>query len=145
MNEDLQIIAEESRKAMEGFAKDHPQIGSTFDLGCYCAISSYFLCLLARKFGFHLTLVEGCAFEDWTEPNHCWTQYKDTIIDITATQFGCRNKVHVVAIGNKNYKVIRRLTKTRKGFKHDWGNQSPYEYIPYLQKLAERVACEIEA
>ena len=72
MNEDLQVIAEESRKAMEGFAEDHPQIGNTFDLGCYCAISSYFLCLVARKFGFHLTLVEGIAFdESFPEPNHC--------------------------------------------------------------------------
>lgn len=130
---------------MEHFAKDHPQIGNTFDLGCYCAISSYFLCLVARKFGFYLTLVEGVAFADYPEANHCWTQYKKTIIDITATQFGCSDKVHVVKIGNKKYKVIRRLTKTRKNFKHDWGNQSPYEYIPYLQKLAEELACKIEA
>lgn len=129
---------------MERFAKDHSYIGSTYDLGCYCAISSYLLCLVAKKFGYHLILVEGVAFDDFPDPNHCWAQYKNTIIDITATQFGCSDKVHVTGIGDKKYKVIRRLTKTRK-MKHEWGNQSPYKYLPILKDLAEEVACQIEA
>lgn len=145
MNEDLQIIAEESRKAMEHFARNHQYIGSTYDLGGFCAISSYLFFLVAKKFGFHLTLVEGAAFTRCSDPNHCWAQYKKLIIDITATQFGCSDKVHVVKVGNKNYKVIRRLSKTRKNFKFDWGDQSPYEYLPSLQTLAEEIACKIEA
>jgi len=148
MNDELKLIAIASREAMEGFAKEyHIAGGDPKDLLGYCAISSYLLCLVARKFGYRLTLVEGVAFDEYDSDyiNHCWVQYKKIIIDITATQFGCSNKVHITNTFDKDYNAVTRATKTRKNLRHYWHNQSPYEYIKELQSLADEVANKIAA
>lgn len=133
----LLLLAREARKEMENFAKDHQNIGDHIgdpkDLNCQCAISSYFLKLLGKRFGYNLTLVQGVAFErpyshTDNDINHCWIEYKDHIIDLTATQFNKKlKKVHVVNKKNENYLPLRKSC-SKDSFK-DWPeDQSPFEF-----------------
>lgn len=147
MNDELKLIAKVARKAIERFAKDHDDIGRIRDLECYCAIGSYFLCMVARKFGYHLTLIEGVAYDQSSpnDTNHCWVQYQGKVIDITATQFGYTSKVRIVNIANKDYTVVRANNNARQSLRAGWDDQSPYNYLPYLRKLAKDCAMKIAA
>lgn len=144
MNNMLVKIARAARKEMEDFAENHNDIGSPHDLGCYCAISSYFLRYLARNFGYHLKMVEGAAFEpnDIRYTNHCWLVYNDKVIDITATQFGCQKKVNIVNVGNINYYEIRKSTEDR--FSNWPSDQSPITFKNELKRRARRLAEELQ-
>ena len=143
MDKQLRKLASAARKEMESFAKAHRNIGDPKDLGCYCAISSYFLRYFARLHGYNLKMVEGAAFErrDIRFTNHCWLEYNGKVIDITATQFGCRKKVNVVPSGHIDYYVIRRSTETMFG---KWpAEQSPITFRNELKKRARRLANEL--
>lgn len=143
MDDALVQIAKMARKEMEDFAQNHDNIGDPYDLGCYCAISSYFLRYLARHFGYHLKMVEGAAFDsniDFT--NHCWLVYNDKVIDITATQFGCQKKVNIVRVGNQNYHERKRSTE--KGFWKWPEDQSPITFKNELKRRARRLAEEVK-
>ena len=143
---DVIKIAQAARKEMEQFALDYPEAGGYSDLEGYCAISSYFLKILARKLGYNLTLIEGMAFENYVDPdgtnkndiNHCWITYKGKIIDLTATQFGSKRKVHIVNVSNKNYIKIR-VANISKSFKTWPYNQSPDTFKKELRNRASHL------
>jgi hypothetical protein len=143
---------------MEKFSREHSDYGYDH-LACLCAISSYFLVMVGRQFGYHLTLVEGLAFDEdiedllWDEEldppssNHCWVEYKGKIIDITATQFDDSvKKVHIVDDTSENYWWITRHNLARQALKRSWPtNQSPYAYIKELRKGVARVKTKLAA
>lgn len=156
MDSTLFKLAEAARSEMESFANEHEDIGDPVDLGCYCAIASYFLKILARKFGYNLTLVEGIAFED-VDPedipddsvNHCWTAIDGKVVDITATQFGSDRKVHIANVGDGNYFVVKENRQTGpqrlKTIFKAWPNdQSPLLFINELKRRATRLAGELQ-
>lgn len=161
MDRKLRKIATETRAEMESFARKHNDIGyegSDVDLSCYCAIASYFLVMVGRKFGYNLSLVEGAAFEgdDFTyaddeftdyDINHCWVEHKGKIIDLSAKQFDpSLRKVHVVDVDDNEYWPVRRNNAVRKDFKAQWPNeQSPYTYIKELRKRANTLSIKIAA
>lgn len=144
---------------MEKFSREHGEYGYE-DLSCLCAISSYFLVMVGRQFGYHLTLVEGLAFDeeiddllsgeeelDPPSPNHCWVEYKGKIIDLTATQFDDSvKKVHIVDATSENYWWIARHNEARRRLKKSWPNeQSPYSYIRELRKGVARIKMKLAA
>lgn len=159
MDEILLEIAQAARNEMVLFARKHNRIGDYRDLGCFCAISSYFLKILAKKFGYRLALVEGHAFPytpldhddlDGVDINHCWNVYNGIkIIDITATQFAGQYKsVHLDDVGcNTHYAINIRFQTGKIGlpkiFKAWPSEQSPVKFVDELKARANRLAYEI--
>lgn len=143
MDDTLRIIANVARNEMEAFARVH---GGSFEpdtLETQCGISSYFLIELAKKFNYKLTLVEGVAFSEYGPPyvedmcNHCWVEYKDYIIDITATQFNLElPKVHITKINDNDYHKLNINEKVYNSYYY-W----PEQQVPntYYNELNERV------
>ncbi len=160
MDQQLIKIAAATRAEMESFARKH-RIGSSKNLECHCAIASYFLVMMGKKFGYNLTLIEGIAFEGPpAEPyededddenadnlNHCWVEHKGTIIDLSAMQFDSSlKKVHITDIGDEEYWAFRRNNAVRKSLKNEWpGDQSPYSYIKELRKRANKLSIKLAA
>lgn len=149
---------------MESFARKHTDVGfkgSDKDLSCYCAIASYFLVMVGRKFGYNLSLVEGAAFDGSDDEfvysdddkfcefdiNHSWVEHNGKIIDLSAQQFDpSLKKVHVVGVDDNEYWPIKRNNAVRKDFKTNWPNeQSPYTYIKELRKRANELSIKIAA
>ena len=149
MDKTLIKIAKAARKEMEAFAPEVDIMGDVETLACYCAISSYFLRYLARQFGYHLTLVEGAAFNDdeddsYKRVNHCWAVYRGMVIDITATQFDVIEKVYITPVGSPDYYVIRRSTEESFDTDGGWFEQSPLLYKNELKARAWRLATELK-
>lgn len=72
----------------------------------YCAVASIHLCKLAKYLNINLNFVCGEYSSDHCKSGHCWVEYKDKIIDVTATQFRkdqIKSPVFITDIGNKNY------------------------------------------
>ena len=164
MDRQLKKIVTATRKEMENFARKHNSIGfggdPSDDLSCYCAIASYFLVMVGRKFGYNLSLVEGAAFDGTGDEfeysddefadydiNHCWVEHKGKIIDLSAKQFNpSLKKVHVVDVDDNEYWPINRNNAVRKDFKAQWPNeQSPYTYIKELRERANKLSIKIAA
>lgn len=163
MDRQLRKIATATRAEMECFARQHRDIGfqgSDMDLSCYCAIASYFLVMMGKKFGYKLTLVEGVAFEEvddvFEEPelddlrqqvNHCWVEYDGKIIDLSAMQFNPDlDRVHVTDTCDEDYWATDYDADVRKGMKKDWPDeQSPYTYLKELRERANKLSMEIAA
>lgn len=158
MDKQLRKIATASRREMEKFSREHSEYN--YDgLACLCAISSYFLAMVGRQFGYHLTLVEGLAFDEYIEDllwddecceppdvNHCWVEYKGKIIDLTATQFDDSvRKVHIVDADSENYWPINRHNEARRRLKTWPDDQSPYYYIKELRKGVARIKTKLAA
>lgn len=139
MDNQLHQIATAAREEMENFAREIDSCNAD-DLSCWCGISSYFLVMVGRKFGYHLSLVEGIAFNggwDPDQPNHCWVEYQGKIIDITATQFADVNKIHIVEKDDQNYDCVRRNNAARKSLKCWLPEQSPYTHA-HIKELRKR-------
>jgi len=163
MDRQLRKIATATRAEMESFARKHTGVGfkgSDIDLSCYCAIASYFLVMMGRKFGYNLSLVEGAAFDGSGDEfeysndefadydiNHCWVEHKGKIIDLSAKQFDpSLKKVHIVDVDDNEYCPINRNNAVRKDFKANWPNeQSPYTYIKELRERANTLSIKIAA
>ena len=155
MNNSITLAAAAARNEIEKFARDQDgAAGDVEDLNGYCAIASFFLVMLGRKFGYYYTLVEGSAFDlrpgdlDCGEEvdvkslfaNHCWVQYGEKIIDITATQF-YKDPVHIVDVGDENYWPLSQNNEARKNLKAEWPEeQNPYAYIKDLRSRVNAVA-----
>lgn len=162
MDQRLKNLARLARREMKAFASAHPYIGDPADLCCYCAISSYFLKILAAGFGYDLRMVEGVAFDPWDidmlrndaddedeiSCNHCWLEWNGYIIDITATQFNAHNGVHIVKIGNQNYFAIAELDVSdralSKSFREWPGEQSPVRFRAELKMRIARIMGEMQ-
>lgn len=148
---DYSAVATICRREMEEFAQNKDHIGSPLDLTCYCAIASYLLFLVLQLCGDQPSLVKGMAFDpifddiegdDLDEQiNHCWVELDSKIIDITATQFGIKNRVHIVSIDDENYQpIIIDANPTSKLFE-GWGNQSPFNHM--LEPIAKKIYNQI--
>jgi len=88
-----------------------------------CAISSYALYKALKNKGLKVKFVLGHF--DYYLNKHCWIEYKDKIIDITATQFGNNfSDVFVTDIKNERYKD-RRYNIAALSEVNDWLQQSP--------------------
>ena len=159
MDSQLRKIATASRREMESFARKHTGQQSDIDLSCYCAIASFFLVMVGKKFGYKLTLVEGVAFEEvddeFEEPeiddlrqqvNHCWVEYDGKIIDLSAMQFDPNlDRVHVTDTCDEDYWATDYDDDVRENLNSWPGDQSPYSYLKELRERADKLSMEIAA
>lgn len=151
---DLIQIARIARKEMEQYAwdcecdlNDYRVFGDPQTLASYCAISSWFFMLLAKKMGYTVHVAQGNAFDNAFDNitngeilnpyliNHSWNVYKHHIIDITATQFKVYHKVFVTPTTNENYIEINRDNKIKTKQFNDWvEEQKPLFHENNLKK-----------
>lgn len=153
---ELRAIAVVARRQMERFARKYDDIGFPKDLGCYCAIASYFLVELAVIFGYEAEIAEGAAFDKSVKKrrlvaedvNHCWVVVGKQIYDITATQFATNRlplpSVHCTKVKDPNYLPFQQGPKVVEAFRKDWPKQqSPLTWKkqlrPYLNAALEEL------
>lgn len=113
MNPRALIIAAHVRKTFERIARDE---SFPADLACLCLRASKALAKALTKTGIKAKLVMGGYREPYGEcGDHCWIEIGDKIIDITATQFGTFDRVHVTDVSDPEYfaafKSARRIAR----------------------------------
>jgi len=99
----------------------------TSDLEGACAVASEYIVQKARNLNIRATFICGYYqvyddeyvidfdYKNCLNTNHSWIEYKNKIIDVTATQFAIFDTVHVVA---KNYaKKYVAMLRGKKGIK----------------------------
>ena len=90
-------------------------------LGGMCGISSMILSgQLNQKYIWNEVVWGDFKQKEWGNSGHVWVRTKDYIVDITATQFGKRNRVYVVKVGNKQY-VNEYPGDDKHALLYDWG------------------------
>lgn len=114
----IKLIAQSVRNKCEEFALSDKSKGYDFhlekDLSCMCAIASFSLYETFKKNGIKSRVIYGqLKHEHFCGDEHCWVEIpsEKIIVDITATQFGIPEKVHIVSNKNKRYingKIIKR-------------------------------------
>jgi hypothetical protein len=94
-------IAKRARRACEIFAwsEDARKYDFYFNthLECMCGVASFFLRDVALR--------EGMVLRIHSDNEHCFCEKDGIVIDITATQFGARAKVHLGLLKNYKYAV----------------------------------------
>lgn len=74
------------------------------DLGGACATGSAVLARMLRRRGFDVALVAG----EFRRAPHCWVEFDhDTLIDVTATQFGIEDPVYWPSARPPEYRTLR--------------------------------------
>lgn len=129
-------IATKARSLAEKFAKNNSFIGDKRTLQCYCAISSKIFYKMARRAKYKVNIIQGNFGKDYypdnyNNINHCWIEYGNYIIDITATQFGIKDKIYII---EKN-KTDQYLTVRDDGIFISWHAQDPEEYKKEINDL----------
>lgn len=98
-------IAREVRLKCEEYARRLGNRYFTKSLESMCGIASYALKQALEGARLDSNLVYG--FYDGM--GHCWLEYGDRIIDITATQFGVRRRVYVTDYENAKYQFEKYM------------------------------------
>jgi hypothetical protein len=117
----IRFIAQDVRRRCEIFK-------SSTDARCYdfykknnlkgmCAVASYALHDALKKANIRSRVVNGTynAGRYWS--GHCWIEYKDHIIDITATQFKIHRPVRIVRKTSRLYTKANVFNKYRDFFR----------------------------
>lgn len=150
MDKTLEKIFQATREQLEEYS-------GCPELSCFCAIASYVLVEVAAIFKYNLNLVEGIAFDDVPyvdyddeeyNPedlvNHVWVEYKGTIIDITATQFGIGDKIHIVDNTNEEYYPVRYNYDAKDSLQHHWPQeQTPYSILNDLDLIINSIYLKV--
>lgn len=102
------------------------------DLQGACGIASYTLHRCYNRLRISNKFHMGWYEDRWGNENHCWVSLADDmIVDITATQFNIKNRVHVAQSGLPYMPSLEgepALAKLRKY----WGGQAPHHYKDLL-------------
>ena len=113
---EIKSIATQTRKKCENFAMSDAAIMYDFynfrNLSCMCAIASFVLAKELNKHNIKAKMVEG-TFEGEA---HCWVEWKNWIIDITATQFDIEAPVYIVKKTDEKYKA-KKVKQSYKDFR----------------------------
>ena len=128
---ELVDIAREVRKRCEEFSFSEKARDYDFymqaDLSCMCGVASFALSVALD--GENIINRVFCGEyrrninDDWKfGETHCWVCVNGRIVDITATQFGVKEKVHIVSACNRHY--IKGKVVNFDDFK-DWDRQKP--------------------
>ena len=113
-------VAYKTRAQVRLFLGKRPHLPLHKDLCGACAIASYLLVKNLKKAGYKSSFVTG-EYEDFG--NHCWTEYSNYIIDITASQFGLA-PVYVTHVSNWRYSEVA-IGATALQEVRFWGPQAP--------------------
>jgi len=102
------------------------------DMGCGCALASVALMRLLDAAGIECTLLLG-EFKGMT---HCWIQVEDTYIDITATQFGDFERVHVEISGSSKHYTTHAAGEGALLDLAAWAEQAPVNQPIIMRHLS---------
>lgn len=110
------------RDEIEKFAIKNKSVGNPVTLRCYCAIASYSLNKTFKKFKLDSHFITGFYYDltDNSKSCHCWVELNDSIIDITATQFNIKNRVHVVSAKTEDYIEDLRNRQATRYINENW-------------------------
>lgn len=102
----IKQAATQVRKFFERVAEDEVFLKN---LSCLCWRASTTLAKRLQSKGFEAKVVHGEMLDVWGGTNyHVWVVYKNKILDITATQFGYRNKIFITSTKSKLYKPLKK-------------------------------------
>jgi hypothetical protein len=73
------------------------------ELGGRCHLASRVLYKEARKSGLKVKMCTGWFENDFSAGGHCWIEFEGKIIDITATQFGIKDKIFITDVNDSRY------------------------------------------
>lgn len=130
--EKLQELAHKIRRKSEIYARKHNYENNLEQL---CMITSYALGKEMKKLGMRPKFIEGnnevgCNL-------HCWIEWRGLVIDLTATQFGCPDKVFIKRLadmdGNEYYDYNTKIKKQvpfkeKRHWRHCREVESPLNY-----------------
>jgi len=114
----MKKIAKKVRKTLDSLVEDGIFTFSS-DLCGLCAIGSWFLVKKLREKGYNAELYISEA------GNHVWCQVGKTVIDVTVTQFGHREKIYLGKSSPRCYYYKGQKVKWPKDFKCWDRYQSP--------------------
>lgn len=98
-------LASEARKDIELLVPDY----YPYNLWGACGSASYHLMRLANISNIYPTFVGGTFITDGNDNSkwgHCWIEYQNYVIDLTATQFGSYPNINVVPKNDHHYSVF---------------------------------------
>lgn len=99
----IQAIAERVRKNAEHFAARYPKHFGKDSLECMCAIAAFALAYALQQEEYEAQVVLGYFDSPDAYNEHCWVRVGNTIIDITATQFGIPEPVLITDATDPRY------------------------------------------
>lgn len=125
----IKKIAEVTRKELEDFTR--PRFPS--DWCGACAICSWQLTRVLKKFGYNAEFVVGEFIEYNYPADHAFVIVDNKIIDITATQFGLQ-KIVIRNIKNRKYKPLKKGNAALYNLRHWCNSQKPSTHRKTLDK-----------
>jgi hypothetical protein len=137
--EPVKTIAEQVRDRMETWCEDKHFV--TPNMCGACAICSYVLVKVLNRCGYQAELVLG----KYDIENHCWVELENSIIDITATQFGIKlPKVHIAKARNRMYRPEAYGRAAMLRLKKGWGEGGPHPWAKRLEKTIKGLARSVK-
>lgn len=147
MNIKLLKLLRKIRKSLEVMAAKYPQPYDK-DLGCMCAISSWFTSRRLKELGYDVKVIDGYYKGDEKNgDSHCWMILGDKIVDLTYTQFESKApKIYITDKDDKDFSFYREI-KFVKDFLLWPGEQKPVrKNIKELEAIyAKSQNAEVEA
>jgi hypothetical protein len=97
-----------------------------------CGIASYILLRVCKKLNLNIRIAEG----SYKHYGHAFNVYKNTIVDITATQFGLRKPVHITKLTKRSgYVADEWDNAVIRTFKNWYPGLNPFEYKKEINKI----------
>lgn len=128
------------RFEMENFATNNRTIGNPVTLSCYCAIASYSLNQTLKKLKFDSHFITGLYLDpkDESKSYHCWVELDNHVVDITATQFGIKDRVNIVSSNSEDYAEDLRNRQATRYINENWiCNQTIKHNLPKIKEIVK--------
>ncbi len=118
---------------------------SEVNLAGACGISSWILNKILKKNKIHSELTLGWYLSDSDPIGHCWVELvkESKIVDITATQFGIKEKVFVSSPKHHRYHLCKQGKSAEFYISEYWGTQSPRTYEKELRDIYRKVIKDV--
>ena len=116
----------------------------------YCAVGSLLLHRVAEIHSIKTNFILGVFKQtphSKKKSGHCWLEFEDNILDITASQFGIKNRIFVTKLNDLRYKVIVKNDLAVFAVEKHWPfEQKPSSYskdLINISKVVNDIALEI--
>lgn len=107
-----------------------------YDLGGACGVASYHLMRLANKVKVYPDFVAGTFSMDGESQGHCWIEYQNHIVDLTATQFSIDyDAIHIVPTNDMHYLFDFKTNITLNAYNNALKSWASYPFeLRFLSK-----------
>jgi len=124
--------------------------GHIHGMAGYCGIGSLLLHKAASSVNIKTDFILGTfktSKESKKLSGHCWVEFENNIIDVTASQFGMESRVYVSTLEDDRYRFIIKNDLAIVSIESSWPNEqklSTYaKDLILISKTVERVALEM--